>query len=69
MTSSMSSLCGLHIRISRACMFTAELVAVGSRSQEKANAFVNLEWARGATAYGSYDAVIQDPRVHAVGEA
>jgi hypothetical protein len=45
----------------------AELVAVGSRTQAKADAFVaGVEWARGAEAYGSYDAVIQDARVHAV---
>ena len=40
---------------------------MGSRTQAKADDFIaSVEWARGATPHGSYDAVFADPRVDAV---
>ena len=43
---------------------TALLVAVGSRTQEAADAFI--EQYAGVTAYGSYDELLADPRIDAV---
>ena len=43
------------------------VVAVGSRSQDKSDEFVrSVVGAQGAKAYGSYDAVFEDPAVDAV---
>jgi predicted dehydrogenase len=48
-------------------MLLAEVVAVGSRSKEKAEAFIReIEGAKSATAYGSYFEVLDDPKVAAV---
>ena len=39
---------------------------MGSRSIEKAQAFIQEVGATSAKAYSSYEAVLQDPKVHAV---
>ena len=44
----------------------AVVVAVGSRSFEKAQAFIQEVGATSAKAYSSYEAVLQDSKVHAV---
>ena len=49
------------------CYLYAEVVAVGSRTLAKSEAFVKeVEGATGATPYGSYEEVLDDPRVAAV---
>ena len=45
----------------------AAVVAVGSRSKEKADAYIKeVEGAEGAVGYGSYEEVLDDEDVHAV---
>ena len=45
----------------------AEVVAVGSRSKEKAASYIKeVEGADGALAYGSYEEVLDEPSVQAV---
>ena len=45
----------------------SDVVAVGSRSKEKADAYIKeVEGAEGAVGYGSYEEVLEDVNVHAV---
>lgn len=45
----------------------SDVVAVGSRSKEKADAYIKeVEGAEGAIGYGSYEEVLEDANVHAV---
>lgn len=45
----------------------SDVVAVGSRSKEKADAYIKeVEGAENAVGYGSYDEVLEDPKVQAV---
>lgn len=45
----------------------SDVVAVGSRSKEKADSYIKeVEGAENAVGYGSYDEVLEDPKVQAV---
>lgn len=46
--------------------FTAAVVAVGSRTLDKATAFIKETESNAAKAYGSYEEVLDDPAVHGV---
>ena len=51
----------------RSFLVHPEVVAVGSRSQEKADAYIKeVEGAEGAVGYGSYEDVLEDKNVCAV---
>ena len=47
-------------------MVAAAVVAVGSRSLDKAKAFINDIGSDTAQPYGSYEEVLEDPAVHGV---
>ena len=47
-------------------MVAAAVVAVGSRSLDKAKAFINDIGSDTAKPYGSYEEVLEDPAVHGV---
>ena len=56
-----------HRKVKDCPVVPSDVVAVGSRSKEKADAYIKeVEGAEGAVGYGSYEEVLEDANVHAV---